>query len=181
MRNRGVFRKGRGCMDQIFTFKSLSEKFVEKKREMFVRFMDLEKAYDRVDREKMFRVLHKKGITGGLLEAVKSFYRNSMAGVRVGHKTGDLFEVRGGLRQGCVMSPWLFNLYVDEVIKGMNRGGRGVRVRYEGDVEEVSVLLFADDAVLMAETEERMGELMGEFVRECEDKGLRVNVSKTTV
>ena len=55
--------------------------------------MDLEKAYDRVDREKLFRMLHRKGIRGGLLEAVKSFYRNSMAGVRVGHKTGDLFKV----------------------------------------------------------------------------------------
>ena len=51
----------------------------------------------------MFRVLHKKGITGGLLEAVKSFYRNSITGVRVGHKTGELFEERGELIQRCVM------------------------------------------------------------------------------
>ena len=125
----GGFRRGRGCMDQLFIFKLLSEKFVEKKREMYVCFMDLEKAYDRVDREKLFRVLYKKGVRGGLLEAVKSFYKNSRAGVRIGHKMGELFEVRGGLRQGCVMSPWLFNLYVDEVVKGMNRDGRGVNVR----------------------------------------------------
>ena len=177
----GGFRKGRGCMDQIFTFKSLSEKFVEMKREMYVCFMDLEKAYDRVDRENLFSVLYKRGVRGGLLNAVKAFYKNSMAGVRMGHKVGDLFEVKGGLRQGCVMSPWLFNLYLDDVIKGMNREGRGVRINYRGEKEEVSVLLFADDGVLMAETEQKLGELVEQFRRECEQKGLRVNVNKTKV
>ena len=168
-------------MDQIFTFKSLSEKFVGMKREMYVCFMNLEKAYDRVDRENLFSVLYKKGVRGELLNAVKAFYKNSMAGVRMGHKVGELFEVKGGLRQGCVMSPWLFNLYLDDVIKGMNVDGRGVRIKYKGEEEELSVLLFADDGLLIAETEEKLGELVEEFRRECEQKGLRVNVNKTKV
>ena len=168
-------------MDQIFTFKSLCEKFVEKKKEMYVCFMDLEKAYDRVDRDILFSVLDNRGVKGGLLKAVKAFYRNSMAGVRLGHKMGELFEVKGGLRQGCVMSPWLFNLYLEEVIRGMNREGRGVRIKYRGVEEVVSVVLFADDAVLMAETEGELGELVEEFRRECEEKGLKVNVNKTKI
>ena len=168
-------------MDQIFSFKALSEKVVEKKRDMYVCFMDLEKAYDRVNRESLFRVLSVKGVKDCLLEAVKAFYKNSRAGVRVGRKMGDLFEVKGGLRQGCVMSPWLFNLYMDEVVKSMNRQGRGMKVKYGGIDEEVNVFLFADDTVLIAETEDELGELVEEFVRNCDEKGLKINVKKTKV
>lgn len=68
------------------------------------------------------------GIGGRLLSAVKSFYRNSRASVRVGKGESDWFEVNMGLRQGCVMSPWLFNMYMDGVVREMN-----ARVQGEGE------------------------------------------------
>ena len=69
--------------------------------------MDLEKAYDRVDREAMWRMLGIYGVGGKLLSAVKSFYADSRACVRVGNKESGSFGVKVGLRQGRVMSPWL--------------------------------------------------------------------------
>ncbi len=92
----GGFRRGRGCVDQIFAVRQVCEKYLAKGKKVFWAFMDLEKAYDRIDRE-------------GLLKGVKSFYMNSRACVRVGNGVSDWFLVRVGLLQGCEMSPWLFN------------------------------------------------------------------------
>ena len=68
------FREGRGCADQIFTVRCLSEKYLEKHKDVYVAFMDLEKAYDRVDREALWQLLSVYGVGGGLLAAIKKLY-----------------------------------------------------------------------------------------------------------
>ena len=90
--------------------------------------MDLEKAYDRVDSDAMWRVLGMYGINGQLLKAVQSLYEKSEACVRVFREESEWFEVGLGLRQGCVMSPWLFNLFMDALMKevGEKAGDVGV-------------------------------------------------------
>ena len=124
----GGFREGRGCVDQVFTLRMLGEKRREKKKDLYVCFVDLEKAYDRVVRWRIWECLRARGIGGRLLEGVKAFYVKSRACVRIGRREGEKFEVRMGLRQGCVMSLWLFNLVIDEVVRGMNREGKGVKL-----------------------------------------------------
>ena len=94
----GGFRRGRGCVDQVFALRSIVEKYLEKKREVYVAFMDLEKAYDRVDREAMWRVLQMYGVNGRLIEAIKGFYLEIKRCVRVDGKESDLFRVKVGLR-----------------------------------------------------------------------------------
>ena len=68
------FRMGRGCVDQVFVMKQMSEKCIAKGKSMFVAYMDLEKAYDRVDRNAMWSVLSMYGINVMLLNAIRSFY-----------------------------------------------------------------------------------------------------------
>ena len=77
----------------------------------------MEIVYDRVDRVAMWNLLRIYGIGGRLLQGVKSLYEDSKACVRVGNEMSEWFPVRVGLRQGCVMSPWFFNLYVDGVVR----------------------------------------------------------------
>ena len=117
----GSFRKGRGCSDQIFIVRQICEKYLGKGKDVYSAFLDLEKPYDRVDRDAMWNVLRLNGIGGRLLRGVKSLYVGSKACVRVirvGNEVIEWFPVRVGLRQGCVMSPWLFNLYIDGVVRG---------------------------------------------------------------
>ena len=83
--------------------------------------MDLEKAYDRVDREALWKVMSKYGVRGKLLEAVRGFYVNSRVCLRVDGLKGRKFVVNVGLRQGCVMSPWLFNLFMDSLVREVKR------------------------------------------------------------
>ena len=84
---------------------------------MYFAFLDLEKAYDRIDRDALWNVLRSYGIGGRLLQGVKNLYVGSKACVRVENEVSERFPVREGLRQGCVMLPWLFNLYIDGVVK----------------------------------------------------------------
>ena len=90
-----------------------------------------------------------------LLNAVQSFYVDSWACVRVGNDVSEWFPVNAGLRQGCVMSPWLFNVYMDGVVRVVNVRvlGKGlVLLRANGGRFEINQLLFADDTALVADS-----------------------------
>ena len=180
----GGFRRGMGCVDQVFAVRQICEKYMAKGKDVFWAFMDLEKAYDRVDRTGMWDILKVYGVGGRLLEGVKSFYENSRACVRVGNSTSEWFTVKVGLRQGCAMSPWLFNIYMDGVVREVNASvlGRGLGlVSEEGEEWCVNQLLFADDTALVADTEEKLARLVREFARVCGRRKLKVNVGKSKV
>ena len=115
MEEQAGFRVGRGCRDQIFVMRQLAEKTIEKDGKMYAAFIDLEKAYDKVWREDMWRTLAMYGVSGRLLRAVKALYENSKARVGVEDELTECFEVRQGVRQGCPLSPWLFNVFLDMV------------------------------------------------------------------
>ncbi len=80
------------------------EKYLEKDRKLFAAFMDLEKAYDRVDRKGLWETLRVYGVGGKLLGGVRSFYENASASVQVNGELSESFEVEVGVRLGCVMS-----------------------------------------------------------------------------
>ena len=96
------------------------EKYLANGKDVFWAFMDLEKAYNTIDRHGMWQMLRVYGVGGKLLKAVQSFYVDSRACVRVGNDLSEWFPVFVGLRQGCVMSPWLFKVYMDGVVREVN-------------------------------------------------------------
>ncbi len=92
---------------------------------------------------------------GKLLSAIKSFYEEVYACVKINGETSERFEIKVGLRQGCVMSPWLFNIYMDGVMREVNAKVGEVRVKMyaEGRKWVLNLILLADDTVLIAENE----------------------------
>ena len=92
------FRVGRGCIDHIFVIRQLVEKHLEKGKKMFAAFIDLEKAYDKVWREDLWRALREYGIGGRLLGSIEALYRESKACVRVDGELSEEFSVQQGLR-----------------------------------------------------------------------------------
>ena len=107
------FCLGRSTMDQIFIRKQIFEKSWEYGKNFFACFVDLEKAYDRVLRDKLWKVLQEYGVDGQLLSAIKSFYCSPEVCVRVNGKQSRPFHVGVGLRQECVLSPLLFIVYMN--------------------------------------------------------------------
>ena len=110
------FCPGRRTMDKIFTLEQIFEKSWEYDKDLFACFVDLEKAYDRVPRGEVWKVLRKYGVADGqLLRAITSFYWQPEVCVRVNvnGKQSKLFHERVGLRQGCALSPLLLIFYVN--------------------------------------------------------------------
>ena len=148
-----------------------------------VGFMDLEKAYDSVDRNCLWQVLSIYGIIGKLLGGIKSLIEGSRACVKVNGVTSDWFEIRNGLKQGCVMSPWLFNIYMDGVMKEVKQGmsNKGVQLVC-GKIEwRISDLLYADDVAFVAESGSELNEMVNKFNRVCIRRGLKINADKSKV
>lgn len=170
------FRPLRGCQDQIFSLRQISEKYYEKGKDVFSCFIDLEKAYDRVPREKLLEVLGRYGVGNKLLRAIDSLYTKSMAAVRIDGKLSDWFQVKTGVRQGCKLSPLLFIIYMNEIIKNSNFEG-GLNL---GNNKIVS-LAYADDLVILAESEGELQTNINKFNASCLDFGMKISVGKTKV
>jgi hypothetical protein len=173
----GGFMSGRGCTDQIFSLQQLIEKHVSVNKSLYCAFIDLEKAFDTVCRSLLWKVLEEYGVQGKLLQAVKSMYVDSKARARVNGGLSECFQVMMGVRQGCVMSPWLFNIFIDKCMRVVCQGMKGVTI---GD-KNVSVLLYADDAVLLAENADELQRMLDSLNEGTTSMNLRVNVGKTKV
>ena len=173
----GGFRKGRGCRDQLMTLVLLGQVKAVTKTGMFASFIDFKKAYDRVDRGKLWRCLEGMGLGGRLSAFLKAVYEDVSCEVKVGEGRSEPFKVTCGLRQGCILSPLLFSLYINSLITKLKEAGVGVKCR--GQL--ISVLLYADDAVILAEDEKSMKHGLNTLVEWCNEWSVEVNVEKCGV
>lgn len=171
------FRKGMGCTDQVFSLRCLTEKHLAKHKKVYCAFVDLEKAYDRVDRKELWKVLSEYGLESRLIQALKSLYEDSRACVRIDGVYTDWFGISRGVRQGCVASPWLFNLFLDSCMKGLKERDCGVVM----NGTQIKCLLYADDQVILASSAQELQEMMSVMNDDFVRKGMKVNVTKTKV
>ena len=170
------FRPGRSTIDQIFTLKQIFEKSWEYGKDLFTCFVDLEKAYDRVPRDKLWKVLQEYGVNGQLLRAIKSFYCRPKVCVRVNGKQSKPFHVGVGLRQGCVLSPLLFIVYMNWI----DKCSQADECATIGNCK-ISRLLFADDLVLLSSTESGLQRALNSFADACNTAGMKICTAKTEV
>ena len=168
------FRPGRGTVDQLYTLFRVLEGSWEFAQPVYMCFVDLEKAFDRVPRGVLWGVLREYGVPDALVRAVRSLYDRCQSLVRIAGSKSNPFPVRVGLRQGCPLSPVLFITFMDRI----SRRSRGVEgVRFGG--LRVASLLFADDVVLLASSGQDLQLSLGRFAAECEAVGMRISGSKS--
>ena len=129
------FRKGRGTRDQIANIHWIIKKAREFQRNVDFCFTDYAKAFDCVDHNKLWGILKEMGIPDHLTYLLRNLYTGQEATVRTGHGTTDWFQIGKGVHQGCVLSPCLFNLYseyimrnarLDEAQTGIKIAGRNI-------------------------------------------------------
>ena len=107
------FRKGRGTRDQIANIHWIIKKAREFQKNIYFCFIDYAKAFDCVDRNKLWEIMKEMGIPDHLTCLLRNLYASQEATVRTGHGTTDWFQIGKGVRQGCILSPCLFNLYAE--------------------------------------------------------------------
>ena len=115
------FRRGVSCTDALFTLRQMSERAIEYNNELNAIFIDQEKAFDRVNRDVLWETLEIYCIKGQLLGSIRALYKKCQCVVRTSDGITDAFETKTGVRQGCVLSPLLFNIYIDRIIKEAKR------------------------------------------------------------
>ena len=170
----GGFREQRGCRDQVLTLVLMGQTEIAKAaKDMLVAFIDFTKAYDTVDRGKMWWCLERLGVNGRFLSFLKALYQDSSCRVKVQEE----FGVGIGLRQGCVLSPLLFSLYINGVVTKLHDGKCGVQCG--GDM--VPGLLFADDTSLVATDKEGLEKSLDVLAKWCEEWGVKINVGKSGI
>jgi hypothetical protein len=173
----GGFRAKRGCPDQIFILNELIEKTCQKGGNLFTCFIDLKKAYDSVSRVALWKVLWEKGVRGKMWRVLQQMYRRVQSCVQVGEQKTKWFDVDVGVRQGCVLSPVLFSLFIDGLAEEVIKAGVGVEV---GD-STIQILLYADDMVVTAKNKKDLQKMMSAVQKFTYKWRLEVNAGKTEV
>lgn len=192
------FRLNRGTVDAIFVVKQLQEKGLEQHRDLYMCFVDLEKAFDRVPRSALWTVLEKYGCPVKFVNLVRQFHEGMMARVRHDNGFTEQFNVTSGVKQGCVMAPTLFVIYFAAVMKDALRNCNDsvslnvrmdksvldlTRFRAKHKVQQTSVLeiLYADDVCLMADSMENLQRYVDNLDDSCRKFGLVISASKTQI
>ena len=148
------FRKGRGTRDQIANIRWITEKVREFQKIIYFCFIDYVKAFDCVDHNTLWKILQEMGILDHLTCLLRNLYAGQEATVRTGHGTTDWFQIRKGVRQGCILSPCLFNLYTEYIMRkaALEEAQAGIKIARRN----IKNLRYADDTTLMVESEEEL-------------------------
>ena len=160
------FRKGRGIREQIANIHWIIKKPREFRKNIYFCLFDCAKAFDCVDHNKVWKILKEMGIPDHLTCLLRNLYAGQEATVRTGHGTTDWFQKGKGVRQGCILSPCLFNLYAEYILRnpGLEEAQAGIKVAWRN----IDNLRYADDTTLMAESEEELKNIFMKVREESE-------------
>ena len=193
------FRPGRGTCDMVFVVRQLQEKTREQQRGIHMAFVDLSKAFDRVPRVLLWNLLSRFGCPSRVVGLIRSFHDGMKVRVSTSGALSDEFSVTVGVKQGCVMAPVLFNIFMLGVTYILHRdaGGEGIGLRYRFDrslfdlsklkaktktrLEQIYELQYADDAAIVAHSPEALQKMIDIIHNTYNRMGLKMNTDKTEV
>ena len=170
------FRKGRGTRDQIAIIHWIMEKGREFQKNTYFCFINYAKAFDCVDHNKLWKILRETAIPDHLTCLLRYLYAGQEATVGTRHGTIDRFQIGKGVRQGCILSPCLFNFYAEYMMRntGLEETQAGIKIAGRN----IDNLRYADNTTLMAESEEELKSLLMKVKEESEQVGLKLNIQK---
>ena len=172
------FKIGSGTRDHIFNIRTIMEKYREYKKPIYLCFIDYSKAFDCVDHERLWCTLHQMGTPTHLIVLLQQLYDQQVATVRTEYGETDPIVIGKGVRQGCILSPLLFNIYTERIMREvLDNCGMGVSV----GGRMINNLRYADDTTLLAESEAELLTILRRLKDESAKAGLYLNVSKTKI
>ena len=171
--------KGRGTRDQIANIHWIIQKARECQKNIYFYFIDYAKVFDYMDHNKIWKILKEMGIPDHLTCLLRNLYAGQEATVRTGHGTTDWFQIGKGVPQSCILSPCLFNLYAEYIMRnaGLEEAQAGIKITGRN----IYNLRYANDTTLMAESEEELKSLLIKVKEVSEKAGLKLNIQKTKI
>ncbi len=194
------FRKSRSTTDMVFVLRQLMEKSREQNKDLYVAFIDLSKAFDTINRELLWKNLSKLGVSPKFLSILRQLHDGMQARVLTGELQSESFEVNVGVKQGCVLAPVLFNIFLSAITCLFHRvmgHEDGVHVEYRLDgslfnirrlqartntkTRQICELQYADDCAVLAHSPDSMQHALNTVFSLYQSFGLQVNTQKTEV
>ena len=178
--SQGAYRTGRSTVDHIFSLYAIIQKYLSKRRGRFyVAFIDFSCAFDSMPHLHLWYHLLQNGIHGRIITVIRSLYSCLKSCVKLPDGLTDFFTCTVGTRQGCMISPFLFILYVNKLINMLNEfHNPGL---YIDETFSFDLLMYADDIALVNDTIGRLQKSINTLSTFCDCYGLKVNMSKTNV
>lgn len=171
------FVAGNRTSDAIYILHSLIEKYCKlQNQKLYVCFIDFEKAFDKVSRTLLLNKLHNIGLKGKFLNILTSIYSEDKACLKLNNSLTDLYPVNIGVKQGCVLSPTLFNLFLSDLPSGFNNLEMHAPKLLHS---KVSSLFWADDLALISTSLNGLQVAMNKLKTYSEENKLSVNINKT--
>ena len=172
------FQKGKSTVDAIFILTTLIQKYLNENKRLYCAFVDFKKAFDCVYRNALWLKLYKQGIQGKLLRIIRDMYQKVKSCVKSCNTYSEFFEYSVGLRQGEVISPILFSLFIEDIeLFLQDKVNSGIQLN---DIMLI-LLLFADDMIILGDTPEDLQNSLNLLHTYCEEWSLDVNILKTKV
>ena len=163
-----------GCYENVKILQQMIKKSRNSQREYNIVFIDLAKAFDTVSHKSIEKGIRRKEIPDQVINTIQQMYEKATTAVSVGGKTTRKVRINAGVKQGCLISPLLFNLIIDKLIQNLKK----IKVGIEIGGERTCCMAFADDLVLISEERIHMQMLLEESKRFLNQKGLRANPKK---
>ena len=152
------------------------ERSIEVQKDVYLCFIDYSKAFHKVRHADLFDILIGLNMDGKDLRTLRNMYWEQEAAIKVDNECIEYRPIRRGVRQGCVFSPDLFNIYSEMILRNVENQ-EGVIV----GGQNINNLRYADDTVLIADSEHKLQMILTAVVEESEKKGLQLNAKKTSV
>ena len=192
------FRAGGSTIDMVFSLRQLQEKCREQQMPPHTAFIDLTKSFDLVSRDGLFQIFPKIGCPPKLQSMIESFLTNMKGTVQFNGNSSRPFEIRNGVKQGCVLAPTLFGIFLAQLLRhAFGTASEGIclltrsdgrlfnlgRLRAKTKVREALIrdMLFADDAAVTTHTQQELQARMDRFSQAYKDFGLTISLKKTNV
>ena len=194
------FRPGRGCVDQIFSIRRIIEMAGEFNKPLHVCFVDLKKAYDSVNRSALWKILESLGVPEKIVGLLKDLHDGTAACVKGFGRLSNWFPIKSGVRQGCIIAPMLFNIFIDFLLKESLKDlpddcGFEIFFKIDGCLERpisrralgthtkdmIVHLMYADDMALLASSPEALQHMILKLEEVTQAWGMCISVPKTKI
>ncbi|KAK3895186.1 hypothetical protein Pcinc_001046 [Petrolisthes cinctipes] len=169
------FRKGRSTTEQIFNLRVLGEKYSQHQQDIYHLFVDFKKAFDRVWHDALWATMHKYNMGQKLIETIRQLYARAGSAVLMQGGVGDWFRTTVGVRQGCPLSPTLFNIFLERIMTDALEDHMGT-VSIGG--QTITNLRFADDIDVMAGSEEELMRVVHNLDTASTNYGMEISAEK---
>ena len=170
------FRTGRSCADQITTLRIIVEQSLECQSPLYINFIDFKKAFDMIDRTTIWNVMKHYGLPQKIINIIRSLYEATVCQVIHDSELSPPFAVSSGVRQGCLLSPTIFLMVIDWVMRTTTQVPRGIQWTLTKRLEDLD---FADDIALLSHSFQHTQQKTQDLCSTAKQTGLDINIQKT--